>query len=316
MKVDFSQWLSVGLTSVIQDIPLSASSFSLSEVIPQLSLLYPSMRTYAGSLREELNALREHDAEPPSIAEPLSSNEIYDLCDILSVFEPGLMPEDYRRGFVDHEPQAEKLEDCLQRHSLDQTLFRMAILDTGVFDALRATVSREVCRDVYYLKQSVRVRETLEKFDRGEGQGEVGRRGLVVVQCGDKLCELVDQICAYHFERESLTQAPSSEAAKMLIELIDEVCKRNQDVRKGPPPHSWDPKFNLFTYLIGAPPGRASEDTGARDAFVIDRLRDFSDSEWKPMSATLTRIKTYVALNHGRRERAASVYAAKIAELL
>ena len=304
------------MNSVIRDIPVSATSLPPSEVIPRLSLLYPSIMTYGGSLREELNALRGRGAETPSPAEVVSPNEFDDLCDILSVFEPSLLPEDFHRRFVDHDPQATKLEDCLQPHSLNLTLFRMGMLDTSVFDALRATVPRDYCRNVYYSKQRLRIRETLERFDRGEVQEGADRRSLVVVQCGDKLSELVDQVYTYHHERESLAQIPSSEAARLLIELVDEVCQRNQDVRKGPPPHSWDPKFNLFTYLIGAPPGKASEATGAEGAFVIDKLRDFSDADWKPMSATLDRIKTYIELNHGKRERAASLYAAKIANML
>ena len=269
------------------------------------------MGTRANFLCEELNRLRGLDIEPPATANPISPALVDELCDILSVFDDYLLPEELCGRYLDSALPT-RLEDCLQAGDLTQTLFRVGMIDVGVFNALRISITREECAERYLFKQSQRMVETFTRLDQ---EGAEIRDPPPVVECGNTLREIADQVCEYRLRRQSLTQTQTG-AAAMLVELIQEVCKRNGDVRHGTRALAYKASFNLYAYLIGDPPVQASDPEWKKNAFVIHKLSTFPPDDLKPLLKQLDEIKTYVEDHDSGRARGAKEYAVRIERVL
>ena len=264
------------------------------------------METRTKYLCEDLNGLRGLDTEQPATANPTSLSLVDELCDILSSFDDRLLPEEFRESCEDPAPPATNFD------KLSQTLFRMGMIEVEVFRALRMTITREDCAERYFRKQSQRLTETFTKFDQ---EGAELRDPLPVVECGNRLREIAHQICEYCLQRQSFTQL-QTRAVAMLVEIIEKVCERNRDVRRGTRALAYKAIFNLYAYLIGDPPVRDADPIWKKDAFVIERLLTFPRGDLKATVNQLVNIKTYVEGDASGRTRWGKDYAAWIEKAL
>ena len=123
------------------------------EVTSRLSGLYPFIEERHASLPRDLNTVGG-DEEDDDLGEPVvedidSSHQldtrIDNLCDILSSFDKGRTPSEYKRDVVDNEQPLSSLSDILVPENISGTIYRLAIYDEAFYRRLRQVVPPEFC---------------------------------------------------------------------------------------------------------------------------------------------------------------------------
>ncbi|KAL9131866.1 MAG: hypothetical protein Q9217_000312 [Psora testacea] len=283
--------------------------------------LYPLIGGHEADLPAQLNSLRGPEVEPPETPE-VDISEASNLfarsdalCDILSTFDHQLLPEEFRRDFVDRAPPVVNLESCLEPQNLYVTTYQMAIVDRAVFEALRRTVSPDHCAERYIAKQNLRINEVIARLDHAD-QTHTGVPAAIVIDCAHSLRVIVHQLCQDRAKRPPLAVTQARRLSTILVELVQKVCDRNRDLRVGDRPRARSRNHNLYTYLIGDPPVDPAAPAYMNDAFVVDRLRVLSSDDWKHLFEDLTNIRDEIVEYATENERASLAYAAKLDEML
>ena len=291
------------------------------EVSSHLTQLFPLIRDQAFGLPAKLNSLRGPEVEPPETpgAENSEASNLFArsdaLCDILSTFDDQLLPEEFRGSFVDPASPVTDLEHCLEPRSLYATIYRMAMVDRAVFEALRRTVSGDYCAERYLAKQNIRLNDAVGILDRAYGAG-TGVPATVVINCARSLRVVVHQLVEDRAKRSPLASNQARRLSTMLVGLIREVCYRNKDLRVGNRPRARSRNHNLYTYLIGDPPIEPAAPAYMNDSFVIDRLSEFPSDDWKHLFEDLTNIRDEIVEFSSENERTSLSYATKLDEML
>lgn len=297
-----------------------------------LGELYPFIEPRENLIFNQLNSLltipQEHDSEGSEREDTSMTTNLFArrdvLCDLLSSFDRRLLPDEFRSDFVDHAPIVDSPEDCFIGDNLYATVYQMAIRDETFFRALRRVVPHDYCADQYYKKQHARAIEAMQKLSPQNHPTHPGATSSVPA-CARELRHIVHQI--YLDRGTRTTQQPlgaevAPKLAELLVLLIQEVCRRNEDVSGGSPNSGSRPRDeprrnrNLYAYLISDPPFDPTLPVWMRDAFVIDGLRNIPATEWRHLFELLTTIKDQVMENARDDEPAALVFAEKIEEML
>lgn len=164
--------------------PASSQGSTQIEVTSRLSELYPLIEERHASLPVDLNNV-EGDADFDDFDEPAvdyldSSHQLNirvdNLCDILSSFDEGRTPSEYKRDVVDNERPLMSFEDILVQGSISGTIYRLAIYDEALYRRLRQVVPRNVCARQYYSKQRQRALLAVRSLDHYARNGpQTGR---------------------------------------------------------------------------------------------------------------------------------------------
>lgn len=251
--------------------------------------------------------------------------------DILSVFDPKALPEDYGQNFLEVEVHARASKKLYVPGNLAATIYEIAIRDEAFYRRLRKVVTRDICATSYFSKQRLRAGEVMLSLDRFVMSGpsespEV--KDVDVPECARSLRLIVHQICTDRDARASkgsLGVVTSMNAAEILVDILAEVvCNRDKDVYEG----GWErddnePRRNrnLYLYLIGDPPiSNASAPFGMGDDFIIDRIRGFPAMEWSHLLERLTTILDHILENSTDEDevavRGSKSYARKLDSIL
>ncbi|KAL9103007.1 MAG: hypothetical protein Q9163_001897 [Psora crenata] len=312
-------WLFTGLQTLLGGQPLPTTPLPQDEIISRLSRLYPSIMGREMDLPSQLNGLCDLHVEPPGTPDlelSEASNPFarsHALCDILSTFDQHLLPEEFYRDFIERAQAVATLENCLEPRNLYLTTYRMAIVDNAVFEAFRKTVSHDYCVEQYIVKQNHRLNAEIARLDQAD-QTRTGVPATTVIGCAQSLRTIVHQLCQDRAQRPPLAASQARRLSNILVELIQKVCNRNRDLRVGNRPRARSCNHNLYTYLIGNPPIEPSAPAYMKDAFVIDKLRDFPSDDWKHRFEDLTNIRDQIHATEN--ERASLEYAAKLNDML
>ncbi|KAL9639886.1 MAG: hypothetical protein Q9164_000634 [Protoblastenia rupestris] len=286
-----------------------------------LSQLFPLISGHEASLPSRLNELRGPDIEPPETpgVEPADASNLFArsdaLCDMLSTFDHRILPEEFRNNFINRAPAISNLDDCLEPWNLSVTIYRMAMVDVAVFEALRRTVPPHLCANRYMTKQKSRLDEAIDRLDQAE-QARTGVPAAIVIDCARSLRIIVHQLCQDRNKRPPLAADQTSYLSTILVDLIRSVCARNRDLRVGDGPRARSRNHNLYTCLIGNPPIEPTAPDYMNDAFVVDRLRVFPSDDWKHLFEDLTNIRDEIVERATEHERASPAYAAILEEML
>ena len=127
-----------------QQVASSENSTQI-EVTSRLSELYPLIEERHVSLPMSLNNVEGDDEE--------ELTKIDTLCDILSSFDEGRTPSEYKRDVVDNQQPSMSFDDIFVPGDISRTIYRLAIYDEAFYQYLRQVVPPDVCARQYYNKQ-------------------------------------------------------------------------------------------------------------------------------------------------------------------
>lgn len=303
------QWLFDGLNAVLLNPPATGTQIiNGGDVVAHVSALYSRIGLRLSSLPTSLSATHDEiasdtDDAPEAISSPTFPSSCTDqIRDMLSVFDPTALPEEYGQEF-DAIPTGDRRPNIYIPNNLAATIYRLGVHDASVFEGLRKAITHDVCANVHFSKLRARAREVFAKFDgyieNGPSDGAPSD-DLDVPRCANMLRSVVDQICRIRNHRLSggpLSARVKTRVAETLVEILQAVCNRNEDVyyRIG-----WDRDVdgdepernrNLYAYLIDDPP-RFGPSTAnwMKETFIIDRLRQMPADEWRHLIERLTSI--------------------------
>ncbi|KAL8641663.1 MAG: hypothetical protein Q9228_001565 [Teloschistes exilis] len=222
--------------------------------------------------------------------------------DMLSVFDSTALPEEYGRDFAPVGP-FDTPRDIFATRSLAETIYRLAVRDELVFDRLRQVITAENCAVAHFIKLRNRARATFAALDRyvEDGPSEDSQADDTdIPRCARKLRHCIERLCQARDSRRSsspLSAASVTKVAEILVEILQEVCNRNEDVyfriswERDIPEDEPERNRNLYTYLIDDPPPiHASAPSWMKDTFVVDGLRQLPANEWRHLIERLTSV--------------------------
>lgn len=199
--------------------------------------------------------------------------------DLLSAFNPKILPEDFRTDLTESTAQRRTTEQCVVQGDFEATIFRLAVHDDSVFTSLCKAMPSGACAAIYFDKVQEQARRLLSDFDQycTTGQSSVDSSslggGIVEVdQVVSSLRRLVSRI-----QNNITVRAPlgSEGAAKALVWILDAISARNRDPLEG---YAWgrtsfhgedEDQRNLYHLLIGSEEMSVEPDA---ELFVIDAL--------------------------------------------
>jgi len=255
-----------------------------------------------------LDELTKRFGWPPQQPDPPSfevrKNQIRDM---LSVFDStGVLPEEYRMNvFANITDAPLSLQECYVPRELERTLTNLAMNDDAVYRALREVVPPTRCALVYIGKLRSRAQTTINRLDEYVSDGPSGRDEAPtdVAWCAERLRSIVLQTSDCLNSRAPLPPDVLSRAAAFLVELLQHICTRNDDVyedidwdRKAPE-NEGEANRNLYVHLIGNTANSSDEPTGKQENFVIDTLRDFPPASVSQFTERLEGVLETVEAN-------------------
>ncbi|KAL8764053.1 MAG: hypothetical protein Q9184_000341 [Pyrenodesmia sp. 2 TL-2023] len=296
-------WLFDGLNALLDTSTASASeALSRMDIVTRASALYraqlPSLPTILNASHDEL-ASDSDDAVEAVLSPTFPDARADQVRDMLSVFDHRRLPNELGEDFTPAPPSVTP-QDFYVPNNLAATIYRLAVRDESVFRRLRRVVTHDVCADAHLSKLRARAREAFARLDSYIHDGPSGSNDQDVPRCARMLRSIVDQICQTRNLRAStgpLSPALVTKVAEILVEILQEVCNRNEDVyhRIG-----WEREVgedepernrNLYVYLIDDPPRFSSSTPNwMTETFVIDRLRQMPANEWRHLIERLTSI--------------------------
>lgn len=222
--------------------------------------------------------------------------------DMLSVFDSTALPEEYGRDFAPVGP-FDTPRDIFATRSLAETIYRLAVRDELVFDRLRQVITAENCAVAHFIKLRNRARATFAALDRYAEDGpsdDSQADDTDIPRCARKVRHCIERLCQARDNRRSsspLSAASVTKVAEILVEILQEVCNRNEDVYlriswdRDAPEDEPERNRNLYTYLIDDPPPiHASAPSWIKDTFVVDGLRQLPTNEWRHLIERLTSV--------------------------
>lgn len=170
---------------------------------------------------------------------------------------------------------------ALIKRDLEATISRILIADDNIFQHFKTIVSRNVRAAEYFSKMGDKATETLDLLDKYCESGPVdGKHDLI--WCAQNLVDIVSAISVNVAERQPLSPATRSEAARALVSILGTIVReRNHDAYQNTKwprrrPHG-EPSIdrNLYDRLIGS----TSRGNPAGGSFVIKALQDLPEAQ-------------------------------------
>lgn len=275
------------------------------DIVTRASALYgligaqlPSLPTILNATHDEL-ASDSDDAVEAILTPTFPDARADQVRDMLSVFEPNTLPEEFGQDFTTPPPD-ETPENFYVPNSLAMTVYRLAVRDESVFKRLRRVMTYDICANAHFSKLRARAREAFGRLDSYIENGPSESNEQDIPRCARALRSIVNQICQIRNLRTAtgpLSPTVLTRVAEILVEILQEVCNRNEDVYYR---IDWEREVgddepeknrNLYAYLIDDPP-RFPSSTPAwmRETFIIDRLRQMPADEWRHLIERLTSI--------------------------
>ena len=275
------------------------------DIITRASALYGLIGSQLPSLPTVLNASHDElasdsDDAVEAILSPTFPNARADqVRDMLSVFDDLRLPDEFGRYLADVPPDYTP-ENFYVPNNLIATIYRLAVRDESVFKRLRRVITHDVCANVHFSKLRARAREAFAGLDTYVENGPSEGNHQDIPRTARTLRSLIDQICHARNVRTStgtLSLTVVTKVAEILVEILQEVCNRNEDVYyrihwdRGQRDDEPEWNRNLYSYLIDDPPRfSASSESWMKDTFVVDRLRQMPAVEWRHLIERLTNI--------------------------
>ncbi|KAL8701403.1 MAG: hypothetical protein Q9224_000523 [Gallowayella concinna] len=302
-------WLFDGLNAVLCTSAASGTQvINRGDVVDQISALYDRIGSQLSSLPAYLSATHDEiasdmeDAAEKINSPTFPSSRAEQVRDMLSVFDPTILPEDYGRDFGAIRTGNGR-PNMYVPNNLAATIFQIGVHDESVFERLRKVITHDICASVQLSKQRARAREAFAELDSyiENGPSDGPRNDdQDVPRCANRLRFLVDQICQIRNSRSfsgPLSAAVKRRVAEVLVEILQEVCNRNEDVyyridwERDVADDEPERNRNLYAYIIDDPPrlGPSTPDW-MKATFVIDRLRQMPADEWRHLIERLTSI--------------------------
>ncbi|KAL8857053.1 MAG: hypothetical protein Q9178_006345 [Gyalolechia marmorata] len=302
-------WLFDGLNAVLRTpTTLGTQVISRGDVLARISALYGLIGARLSSLPASLSATRDEiasdtDDATEAIGSPTpSDSRTEQVRDMLSVFDTAALPEEYSPLNTSIAAGNER-RNLYVPDNLAATIYQLAVRDEKVFESLRRVITHDVCANSHFSKQRTRAREAFARLDSyiENGPAEAAETDdHDIPWCARMLRIVVDQICKVRDSRSSsgpLSAPVKRRVAEILVEILQEVCNRNEDVYyrigwervmvEGEP----DRNRNLYAYLIDDPPRSSSSTPNwMKETFVIDRLRQMPADDWRHLIERLTSI--------------------------
>lgn len=255
-----------------------------------------------------LDELTKHLGWPPEQHDPPSfdvrRNQVQDM---LSVFDSnGLLPEEYKTDvFANITDVPLSGQECYAPGDLVRTVINLAINDDAVFRALREAISPSRCALVYIGKLRSRAQSAISRLDAyvSDGSSNKDQEPADVAWCATTLRALVLQTSKTLNSRAPLPAEVLTKAAGFLVELLQHICTRNEDVyedidwERDAPENESEADRNLYLHLIGNPPPSSDPSTQQQANFVIDTLRDFPPASVRHFTERLEAVAETITQN-------------------
>ncbi|KAL2072535.1 hypothetical protein VTL71DRAFT_11878 [Oculimacula yallundae] len=172
-------------------------------------------------------------------------------------------------------------ESALVKRDLEATVARILMTDDNIFNHFQTLVSRNVRATDYFDKMGIKAQTTLNLLDRYCEIGpSAGQHDLI--RCAQSLVDIVNSISINVTERQPLSSASRSEAAKALVSIFSTVVRdRNHDAYQN---STWPRRRphgelsidrNLYERLIGT----TSRANPAGGTFIIKALQDLPEAQ-------------------------------------
>ncbi|KAI4275734.1 MAG: hypothetical protein LQ337_003009 [Flavoplaca oasis] len=302
-------WLFDGLNAVLRPrTALGTQVISTGDVLAQISALYEVIGSQLSSLSTLLSATRDEtlsdtDETTDAIGSPVfSDNRAEQIRDMLSVFDTTTLPEDYDPRHASIQAGNGR-QNAYVPNNLAATIYQIAVRDEKVFESLRDVITHDICANIHFSKLRTRAREAFAGLDNYIENGPLGdpeTGDQDIPRCARMLRYVVNQICHTRDTRSSsgpLSAPLKRRVAEILVEILQEVCNRNEDVYYR---IAWERKIadgepdrnrNLYAYLIEDPPrSTSSMPSWMKETFIIDRLQQTPADEWRHLIERLTSI--------------------------
>ena len=221
--------------------------------------------------------------------------------DMLSVFDPKKLPEDYGADFIRDLPMTfESSEATVNPNSLPATIFGLARHDAVFRQHLREALNKDFCAVQVFRKLAAEAQKVFRLLD-SYAQSGPNYNESVVARCAGRLEEIVEKIVEYKDDRLPLSASTKLEAAGVLVNILNCVCDWNRDIyidlswQTRRVPDDEDDR-NLYIKLIRSPL-EDDDDPESEACFVVDALEDLPSEELRPLSGLLNMVLRKVQRN-------------------
>lgn len=224
--------------------------------------------------------------------------------DILSVFDSnGALAEEYKSDVFASIP--DDGPECYVPGDLERTIINLAMNDDAVFRALREAISPSRCALAYIGKLRSRAQSAINRLDAyvTDGTSNGDQAPTDVAWCARTLRALVSQTSQCLNSRAPLPAEVSTKAAGFLVEVLQHICTRNEDVyedidwERNAPGGESEADRNLYVHLIGNPPPLRDPSSQKQANFVVDVLLDFPPPSVRKFTERLEAISELVVQN-------------------
>ncbi|KAL9118498.1 MAG: hypothetical protein Q9187_004956, partial [Circinaria calcarea] len=152
------------------------------------------------------------------------------LQEMLSVFDPDKLPENYGADFIGNLPPSfESSEDTVDPGNLPATIFALARHDPVFRQQLRGALNKDFCAVQVFRKLQRKAQGIFRRFDRYAESGPTYDERFVE-RCAGNLHWIVEKVVEYMHDRAPLNASTKAEAAGVLVDILDNVCNRNRDI--------------------------------------------------------------------------------------
>lgn len=291
LLADTVQWLLDALRAALGiRSPQRLRSLTLNDVYQQISGLYDQITERETFLKALLNGYRQSD----------ESDEEEDrkafLDQVLSIFDHAGLPEEYLENMPEDQETDYRTpldEVLIADDDPDANLLTMAVRHESIAQILRSVSRRDLCARYFLKKQRSRARKAIQDLDNF---------AMDVKTCSQMLRSIVQEISDDLDTRMSVGPlAPETrrQAAEDLVEMIEQVTKRDQDVGGA----------NLYADLIALRPG-------SEKAFILGDLQDLGRDSYSHLIDRLYSIIEDIKDMAPNRLHPSVKYAERINEML
>ncbi|PTU16949.1 hypothetical protein P175DRAFT_0488288 [Aspergillus ochraceoroseus IBT 24754] len=264
--------------------------------------------------------------------------------DIMSAFSTSILPEEFRPDLIDDDDDDDRSssstghphhpprtpEQCVVQGDFEATMFRLAVHDVNVFASLCKAMPAGACAAIYFDKVQQQSRKLLLDFDRSCHPAAAPSPPPPPPPPTPRKIEAMTSALATQLQenvariqRNLALRAPHGMegAAKALVTLLEEICRRNKDALDGGSTRWGRASFpgereeeeeeededqrNLYQQLVG----KTTHDD--EECFVLDALEHLAGSDLHQF-----REKLRALLHKNEVNRAPRAYILKLAALV
>ncbi|KKK22774.1 hypothetical protein AOCH_005623 [Aspergillus ochraceoroseus] len=176
--------------------------------------------------------------------------------DIMSAFSTSILPEEFRPDLIDDDDDDDRSssstghphhpprtpEQCVVQGDFEATMFRLAVHDVNVFASLCKAMPAGACAAIYFDKVQQQSRKLLLDFDRSCHPAAAPSPPPPPPPPTPRKIEAMTSALATQLQenvariqRNLALRAPHGMegAAKALVTLLEEICRRNKDALDG-----------------------------------------------------------------------------------